>query len=148
MLTYSDLIKICITKNVLIFYFSPLLKAKAGFNTFWKKPCVIFLIIILVIAIFIVATCVYLIGSKNNLPNSSSVAPWSIEHKSRPTLRIRSVATTNGNYFQKCSPAVTCDPDAKYRTYNGSCNNLQNPNWGSALTPYYRLINAEFGDGK
>jgi len=125
-----------------------LLKAKAEFKPFWKKPWVTFFIIILIIAIFIAAISVYLTGSGNNTPSTWGVAPWSIEHKSRPILRIRSVATTNGDYFQKCSPAVTCDPDARYRTYNGSCNNLQNPNWGSALTPYHRLMNAEFGDGK
>lgn len=63
------------------------------------------------------------------------------------TTKIPTIATTNGDYFKKCAPIVTCDPDAKYRTYNGSCNNLQNPNWGAALTPFYRLMNAEFNDG-
>lgn len=93
-------------------------------------------------------TSVYLIYPKGDLPKTWSFAPRSFEHKSRPIFRIRSVATTNEDYFKKCSPTVTCDADDKYRTINGSCNNLQNPNLGSAFTPYYRLMNAEFGDGR
>jgi len=57
------------------------------------------------------------------------------------------VATINNDYFDKCSPSVTCDPKAKYRTVNGSCNNLQNPNWGAALTPFYRYMDPVFSDG-
>ena len=66
---------------------------------------------------------------------------------SYPKSRVSSIATTNGDYFKKCAPIVTCNPNDKYRTFNGSCNNLQNPNWGAALTPFYRLMNADFNDG-
>ncbi|XP_016664411.1 peroxidase-like [Acyrthosiphon pisum] len=65
----------------------------------------------------------------------------------KSTLRLTSVATINNDYFDKCSPPVTCDPKAKYRTVNGSCNNLQNPNWGAALTPFYRYMDPVFSDG-
>lgn len=123
-----------------------MLKAEAKLKQFWKKPWFICLIVlVLVIAITI---SVYLIYFNNDAYKPWNVAPWSFGHKSRQIFRIRSVATTNGDYFQKCSPAVTCDSDAKYRTYNGSCNNLNNPNWGAALTPFYRLMNAEFNDSK
>ncbi|XP_025202646.1 peroxidase-like [Melanaphis sacchari] len=64
-----------------------------------------------------------------------------------PTLRLNSAATINNDYFDKCAPQITCDAHAKYRTINGSCNNLQNPNWGAALTPFYRYMNPEFSDG-
>ncbi|XP_053671837.1 peroxidase-like [Anopheles nili] len=40
-----------------------------------------------------------------------------------------------------------CDANTPYRTFDGSCNNLQNPSWGSANTPYGRLLPAEYGDG-
>jgi len=63
------------------------------------------------------------------------------------TLRLKSVATINNDYFEKCAPQITCDPNAKYRTVNGSCNNLQNPSWGAALTPFYRYMDPEFSDG-
>jgi len=129
-------------------YFSPLLKAKAELKPFWKKPWFTFLIIIFVMAVLIAVISVYLTASKSSSPNATDHASLSFGHKSRPILRIQSVATTNGDYFEKCSPPVTCDPNEKYRTYNGSCNNLQNPNWGAAMTPFYRLMNAEFSDSK
>ncbi|XP_043797588.1 peroxidase isoform X1 [Apis laboriosa] len=36
---------------------------------------------------------------------------------------------------------------ARYRTYDGSCNNLNNPTWGMANTRYGRLLPANYGDG-
>jgi len=57
------------------------------------------------------------------------------------------VATINNDYFEKCAPRITCDPNAKYRIVNGSCNNLQNPSWGAALTPFYRYMDPVFSDG-
>ncbi|XP_076625246.1 peroxidase [Colletes latitarsis] len=36
---------------------------------------------------------------------------------------------------------------SRYRTYDGSCNNLQNPTWGMANTRYGRLLPANYGDG-
>uniref|UniRef100_A0A1Y9IWD0 Heme peroxidase 12 n=1 Tax=Anopheles minimus TaxID=112268 RepID=A0A1Y9IWD0_9DIPT len=40
-----------------------------------------------------------------------------------------------------------CDGSSPYRTFDGTCNNLQNPSWGSANIPYGRLLAAEYGDG-
>ncbi|XP_053676626.1 peroxidase-like [Anopheles nili] len=40
-----------------------------------------------------------------------------------------------------------CDYNSPYRTFDGTCNNLQNPSWGSANTAYGRLISPEYGDG-
>lgn len=54
----------------------------------------------------------------------------------------------NNIYFNKCAPRVTCDPNAVYRTMNGSCNNLDNPLWGSSMTPYLRLSEGVYSDGK
>lgn len=63
------------------------------------------------------------------------------------SLHISSVATTNGDYLKQCAPSVTCDPNAKYRSINGSCNNLQTPTLGASLTPFLRLIDANYSDG-
>ncbi|XP_071123148.1 uncharacterized protein [Mytilus edulis] len=41
---------------------------------------------------------------------------------------------------------VTCDPYEKYRSYDGKCNNLRNPLWGSALTAQPRFLSANYGD--
>ncbi|XP_056640874.1 peroxidase-like [Diorhabda sublineata] len=40
----------------------------------------------------------------------------------------------------------TC-PDTNYRSYDGSCNNLRNPIWGTPNTPYNRLLPANYEDG-
>ncbi|ETN66033.1 oxidase/peroxidase [Anopheles darlingi] len=42
---------------------------------------------------------------------------------------------------------AACNATARYRTLDGSCNNLQNPSWGAVNTPYGRLIAADYGDG-
>ena len=41
-----------------------------------------------------------------------------------------------------------CDPKIKYRSLDGSCNNLENPKWGSAYTAYSRLLFPQYADGK
>lgn len=41
----------------------------------------------------------------------------------------------------------TCFPDARYRTFDGSCNNLLNPWWGTINIPFRRLLNANYADG-
>jgi len=37
---------------------------------------------------------------------------------------------------------------AKYRTIDGSCNNLENPLWGSYLSQFERFMNPKYEDGK
>jgi len=50
--------------------------------------------------------------------------------------------------LKECAPIVKCDPNAKYRSLNGSCNNLKTPTWGAAATPFLRLLDADFSDGE
>ena len=40
-----------------------------------------------------------------------------------------------------------CDPNIRYRSLDGSCNNLQNRWWGKSEIPYKRYIAAEYSDG-
>jgi peroxidase len=42
---------------------------------------------------------------------------------------------------------ITCDSTAKYRSYDGTCNNLNNPILGSINTPYVRVLPPAYGDG-
>ncbi|CAG9818166.1 unnamed protein product [Phaedon cochleariae] len=44
------------------------------------------------------------------------------------------------------TPPATC-PNSKYRSYDGSCNNLRNPVLGTPNTRYARLLPANYGDG-
>ncbi|XP_050540458.1 peroxidase-like isoform X2 [Daktulosphaira vitifoliae] len=52
--------------------------------------------------------------------------------------------SSNKEYFKICTPIVKCDPNYKYRSMNGSCNNLENPTWGAVNTPHLRLLDAVY----
>ncbi|KAL1465565.1 hypothetical protein WDU94_005122 [Cyamophila willieti] len=53
------------------------------------------------------------------------------------------------NIVDQCAPKVNaCDPKSIYRTFDGSCNNLQHPSWGMANTGHVRLLSANYADGK
>ena len=41
----------------------------------------------------------------------------------------------------------TCDPKAKFRSIDGTCNNLQNPLWGASKIPFRRLLPQRYEDG-
>ena len=41
---------------------------------------------------------------------------------------------------------IKCDPNARFRTIDGTCNNLRNPLWGAAGTEFIRLVQPDFGD--
>jgi len=44
-------------------------------------------------------------------------------------------------------PAPTCNPNLQFRTFDGSCNNLKNPNFGRTGTPYQRILLPEYAPG-
>ncbi|XP_015374037.1 PREDICTED: peroxidase-like [Diuraphis noxia] len=48
----------------------------------------------------------------------------------------------------RCFPKPICDPLTKYRTINGSCNNLIFPIWGQSNSANTRIIQADYSDGK
>jgi len=43
---------------------------------------------------------------------------------------------------------VACTADEHYRTYDGRCNNLRRPLWGSPHQPLARFIPPDYADGK
>ncbi|CAL8121180.1 unnamed protein product [Orchesella dallaii] len=44
-------------------------------------------------------------------------------------------------------PSLICDSTSKYRTFNGTCNNLNNYYWGSINMPNARLIPPAYANG-
>ena len=47
-----------------------------------------------------------------------------------------------------CPPTPICNSSNKYRTIDGSCNNLRNPKFGQAFTPLQRLLPNAYADGE
>lgn len=43
---------------------------------------------------------------------------------------------------------TTCDPKSKIRSFDGSCNNLEHPRWGSKFGLYSTLMDPIYADGK
>ena len=67
------------------------------------------------------------------------------------SLKDISASTTIQDMFQsKYYPVKTnCDAAkfSAYRSLNGSCNNINHPNWGAAITAQPRYQNAHYDDG-
>lgn len=47
-----------------------------------------------------------------------------------------------------CQPPVGPCPNSKYRTIDGSCNNLRYTNWGIPNSKYARLLPPKYSDGE
>lgn len=52
------------------------------------------------------------------------------------------------NVADICLTTIPCNPRARYRSFDGSCNNLQQPGWGSVNTALVRLLPAAYQDGE
>ncbi len=69
----------------------------------------------------------------------------------KSTIESRSIHTMyrNKRQTETCpfDEELTCDSTSKYPNFDGSCNNLLNPYYGKAETPYVRLLDAEYDDG-
>ncbi|XP_069697432.1 uncharacterized protein [Periplaneta americana] len=46
-----------------------------------------------------------------------------------------------------CVPPVRSCPPSKYRSLDGSCNNVRHPDWGASGTPFRRLFPPDYSDG-
>ncbi|GAB6020397.1 hypothetical protein CHUAL_003100 [Chamberlinius hualienensis] len=59
----------------------------------------------------------------------------------------RSTTRPNSDLNVICSRSITCNANSVYRTFDGSCNNLVNKDWGIAITPFDRILSPVYGDG-
>lgn len=106
----------------------------------------------------------------HNIFNAPDIGSKDINHKAEKLIRQTEIiqetnnltAQTAGVGLRKVNaqstsllktecpwiPAPLCNPMAKYRTINGSCNNLNQPNYGMARTPYQRMVLPKYAQGK
>ena len=43
---------------------------------------------------------------------------------------------------------ATCSPNSVFRTFDGTCNNIREPNWGAADTAFVRILRALYYDAE
>ncbi|XP_071641804.1 peroxidase isoform X1 [Temnothorax longispinosus] len=83
-------------------------------------------------------------------PNSTfSYFPSSLDFSNSNFPFIFGQNTSNDVHQQiKCGDTFpkVCQ-QSRYRSYDGSCNNLRNPTWGLANTRYGRLVRPRYSDG-
>jgi len=63
------------------------------------------------------------------------------------TQKTTTTTTAKPIIFCPFNPNLVCDVTSKYRTFDGTCNNLNNPLYGAANTPYKRMMGPAYGDG-
>ncbi|XP_014275345.1 peroxidase [Halyomorpha halys] len=62
------------------------------------------------------------------------------------TFALPKFSLLNTVLADTCPPFIRCFA-AKYRTMDGSCNNLANPHWGQAGTALQRILPPKYADG-
>jgi len=67
-----------------------------------------------------------------------------------PNILSKDTSTTPWSDALRCPYQldVACSMNDYYRTYDGRCNNLKNPLWGSSHQPLVRFLPPDYADGK
>ena len=60
---------------------------------------------------------------------------------------LRRVSFSNTILGTHCKSDMVACTSSRYRTHDGSCNNLHNVLWGKSFQPFNRLLSPDYGDG-
>jgi hypothetical protein len=81
--------------------------------------------------------------------DNHAVAFSSYSNETVPDTRtVRLSPRQNKRRRCKFRKTITCSKTSKYRTIDGSCNNLAHPYWGKAGTPLIRFVCSAYDDSK
>ncbi|XP_025408384.1 peroxidase-like isoform X3 [Sipha flava] len=104
------------------------------------KMLIIFLTFAILVSTFVISVISF--WTVNSSDDDSPIqSTYSIDKFGNHSTLLK-----NDNYIKQCATIVSCDFNDKYRTINGTCNNLNNPTWGSSNTPFIRLVGAHYSD--
>nr|XP_053626991.1 chorion peroxidase-like [Cherax quadricarinatus] len=68
--------------------------------------------------------------------------------RNQASFGLRNMPVRGTSLESLCPQVPTCpNPNSKYRTADGSCNNLANPIWGKSNTPTQRILPPTYEDG-
>eukprot|EP00091_Calanus_sinicus_P012987 TRINITY_DN28975_c0_g1_i1.p1 TRINITY_DN28975_c0_g1~~TRINITY_DN28975_c0_g1_i1.p1 ORF type:complete len:169 (+),score=30.97 TRINITY_DN28975_c0_g1_i1:222-728(+) len=62
-------------------------------------------------------------------------------------LELKSFSLADTIASTKCPKEVKCNPSEKYRSYDGTCNNLGKTQWGARNTAMQRIRLPKYSDG-
>ena len=82
------------------------------------------------------------VKSKGRAPNSAGMKARGFSFP----LPVAKVNSTLCPYASWLKNATSCNPNYKYRSHDGSCNNLLNPLYGRSNTPYKRMLPPAYAD--
>ncbi|XP_015374036.1 PREDICTED: peroxidase-like [Diuraphis noxia] len=74
--------------------------------------------------------------------------PAKIPSLMAPSKSIGLLQPIDIDLADRCFSKPKCDPNAPFRTIDGSCNNLNFPVWGQTNIANTRIIDANYSDGK
>ncbi|XP_048237467.1 peroxidase-like [Haliotis rufescens] len=71
-----------------------------------------------------------------------------VKLRSVPDKDVRDLLLSGfGPHLDCGNNSVCCENTYPFRTANGRCNNLLNPNWGESFIPFRRFMEPRYGDG-
>ena len=87
------------------------------------------------------------IAAAYNLRLKRQAGPKPVPGPGPRPLQITTTTTTKKILFCPFKPNLKCDTSSKYQTFDGTCNNLNNPLYGAWNTPYKRFLTPAYQDG-
>ncbi|XP_018025146.1 peroxidasin homolog [Hyalella azteca] len=86
---------------------------------------------------------------KNRLPGTTDEAVQRLQSQTLRSATCQRLLTQSGSDCAgvRVEQVPRCDPGDPYRTFDGTCNNVRNPLWGSIRRPFTRYIRPFYEDG-